>query len=116
MGDAPYEACSGRPSTQAQLETERPEGVKKMAEKTQEQIYIIPLRDARRAPRWKKSHTAMKDIRKYLEKHLKSTDVKLDRSINEKIWDRGAEHPPSRVRVRAMKFDDGQVQAELAEE
>jgi large subunit ribosomal protein L31e len=87
-----------------------------MAEKTQEQIYIIPLRDARRAPRWKRSHTAIKDIRKFLERHLKSSDVKLDKSINEKIWDRGSENPPSRVRVRAMKFDDGQVQAELAEE
>jgi large subunit ribosomal protein L31e len=87
-----------------------------MAEKENEQIYIIPLRDTRRAPRWKRSSTAIKDIRKYLEKHMKSTDVKLDRTINEKVWDRGAENPPSRIRVRAMKFDDGQVQAELAEE
>jgi large subunit ribosomal protein L31e len=87
-----------------------------MAEKENEQIYIIPLRDTRRAPRWKRSSTAIKDIRKYLEKHMKSTDVKLDRTINEKVWDRGARNPPSRIRVRAMKFDDGQVQAELAEE
>jgi large subunit ribosomal protein L31e len=87
-----------------------------MAEKTEEQIYIIPLRDAKRAPRWKRSNTAVKDIRKFLEKHMKSVDVKLDRSINERVWDRGAEKPPSRIRVRAMKFDDGQVQAELAEE
>lgn len=87
-----------------------------MAEKTEEQIYIIPLRDAKRAPRWKRSNTAVKDIRKFLEKHMKSVDVKLDKSINERVWDRGAEKPPSRIRVRAMKFDDGQVQAELAEE
>jgi len=87
-----------------------------MAEKENKQIYIIPLRDTRRAPRWKRSRTAIKDIRKYLEKHMKSTDVKLDRTINERVWDRGAENPPSRIRVRAMKFDDGQVQAELAEE
>ncbi|MDD1716592.1 MAG: 50S ribosomal protein L31e [Methanolinea sp.] len=87
-----------------------------MAEKTEEQIYIIPLRDVKRAPRWKRSNTAMKDVRKFLEKHMKSADVKLDKSINERVWDRGAEKPPSRIRVRAMKFDDGQVQAELAEE
>lgn len=87
-----------------------------MAEIENEQIYIIPLRDARRAPRWKRSNTAIKDIRKFLSKHMKSTDVKLDRTINEKVWDRGSENPPSRIRVRAMKFDDGQVQAELAEE
>ncbi len=87
-----------------------------MADIENEQIFVIPLRDARRAPRWKRSNTAIKDIRKFLGKHMKSTDVKLDRTINEKVWDRGAENPPSRIRVRAMKFDDGQVQAELAEE
>ena len=32
----------------------------------QEHIYIIPLRDARRMPRWKRSNGAIKDIRKYL--------------------------------------------------
>jgi len=57
-----------------------------MAEKLQEHIYIIPLRDARRAPRWKRSNAAIKDIRKYLAKHMKSEDVKLDRGINEKVW------------------------------
>ncbi len=87
-----------------------------MAEKLQEHIYIIPLRDARRAPRWKRSNTAIKDIRKYLARHMKSEDVKLDKSINEKVWDRGSTKPPSKIRVRAMKMEDGQVQAELAEE
>ncbi len=87
-----------------------------MAEKLQEHIYIIPLRDARRAPRWKRSNTAIKDIRKYLAKHMKSEDVKIDKSINEKVWDRGSTKPPSKIRVRAMKMEDGQVQAELAEE
>jgi len=87
-----------------------------MAEKLQEHIYIIPLRDTRRAPRWKRSNTAIKDIRKYLAKHMKSEDVKLDKSINEKVWDRGSTKPPSKIRVRAMKMEDGQVQAELAEE
>jgi large subunit ribosomal protein L31e len=87
-----------------------------MAEKLQEHIYIIPLRDARRAPRWKRSNTAIKDIRKYLARHMKSEDVKIDKSINEKVWDRGSTKPPSKIRVRAMKMEDGQVQAELAEE
>jgi len=87
-----------------------------MAEKLQEHIYIIPLRDTRRAPRWKRSNTAMKDIRKYLAKHMKSEDVKLDRSINEKVWERGSTKPPTKIRIRAMKMEDGQVQAELAEE
>jgi large subunit ribosomal protein L31e len=87
-----------------------------MAEKMQEHIYIIPLRDARRMPRWKRSNGAIKDIRNYLAKHMKSEDVKLDQAINEKVWARGSSKPPSKIRVRAMKMEDGQVQAELAPE
>jgi large subunit ribosomal protein L31e len=87
-----------------------------MVEKMNEQIYVIPLREVKRAPRWRRANTAIKDIRSFLVRHMKSEDVKLDASINEKVWERGSEKPPRRIRVRAMKFDDGQVQAELAKE
>ncbi|KQC05738.1 MAG: 50S ribosomal protein L31 [Methanoculleus sp. SDB] len=87
-----------------------------MVEKLKEQIYIIPLRDVKKAPRWKRSNRAIKDVRAFLEKHMKSKDVKLDSSINERVWERGSEKPPRSIRIRAMKFEDGQVQAELAEE
>ena len=87
-----------------------------MVEKMNEQIYVIPLRDVKRAPRWRRANTAIKDIRSFLVRHMKSETVKLDASINEKVWERGSEKPPRKIRVRAMKFDDGEVQAELAKE
>ncbi|MDD4126504.1 MAG: 50S ribosomal protein L31e [Methanomicrobium sp.] len=87
-----------------------------MADVLKEQIYVIPLRDVKKAPRWKRSPRAIKEIRAFLAKHMKSEDIKIDVSINEKIWERGSEKPPRKIRVRAMKFEDGQVQAELAEE
>ena len=87
-----------------------------MADILKEQIYVIPLRDVKRAPRWKRSPRAIKEIRAFLEKHMKSEDIKLDKSINEKVWEHGCEKPPRKIRIRAMKFEDGQVQAELAEE
>ena len=87
-----------------------------MAEIMKEHIYIIPLRNAKRMPRWKRCNGAMKDIKKYLAKHMKSEDVKIDQGINERVWYRGAEKPPSKIRVRATKMEDGQVQAELAPE
>ncbi len=87
-----------------------------MVEAEKEQIYIIPLRDTKRAPKWKRAKVAVKDVRTYLQKHMKSDDVKLDRTINEKIWECGSQKPPSKIRVRAIKFSDGQVQAELAGE
>lgn len=87
-----------------------------MADILKEQIYVIPLREVKKAPRWKRSPRAIKEIRVFLTRHMKSDDIKLDKSINEKVWERGCEKPPRKIRVRAMKFEDGQVQAELAEE
>ncbi|MDD1661123.1 MAG: 50S ribosomal protein L31e [Methanomicrobiales archaeon] len=87
-----------------------------MVEKLKEQIYIIPLRDVQHTPRWERGKRAMKAIRDFLAQHMKSEEIKLDQSINEAVWERGSHKPPSRIRVRAMKFEDGQVQAELAEE
>ena len=87
-----------------------------MVEKLKEQIYIIPLRDVQHTPRWERGKRAMKAIRDFLARHMKSEEIKLDQSINEAVWERGSHKPPSRIRVRAMKFEDGQVQAELAKE
>ncbi len=87
-----------------------------MVETLKEQIYVIPLGPVKRVSRWRRSAKAMKDIRAFLGKHMKSDDVKLAMSINEHIWSRGAEKPPAKIRVKAMKLEDGQVQAELAEE
>jgi len=87
-----------------------------MVEKLKEQVYVIPLGSVKRVARWRRSPKAMKDIRSFLERHMKSEDVRLDMTINERVWMRGTEKPPARIRVRAMKLEDGHVQAELAEE
>ena len=87
-----------------------------MVEKLTEQIYIIPLRDVQHTPRWERGKRAMKAVRDFLAQHMKSEEIKLDQSINEAVWARGSHKPPSRIRVRAMKFEDGQVEAELAKE
>lgn len=83
-----------------------------------ERIYTIPLSDARKVPRWKRAESAARKVRAYLAKHLKTDlkKVKLDKTINEKLWERGSMKPPLKVRVRAVKFEAGGVQAELAQE
>jgi large subunit ribosomal protein L31e len=55
-------------------------------------------------------------VKKYLVRHMRASpnQVKIDSSINELVWNRGAEKPPSSIRVRAAMFEDGEVQAELA--
>ncbi|TQD27316.1 50S ribosomal protein L31e [Methanolobus vulcani] len=81
-----------------------------------EQIYTIPLREIKSIPRWKRAKKTMVVIRAYLTKHMKVEPdmVKLDKTINEKVWEHGCEKPPLSIRIRAAKFEDGEVQAELA--
>ncbi len=81
----------------------------------EERIYVIPLRDAKQAPHPKRAKRAAKIVREFLKKHMKSDEIKIDIKLNSKIWERGAKHPPSKVRVKAVKQDDGSVEASLAE-
>ena len=81
-----------------------------------ERIYTIPLKDTMRVPRYRRSNRAIQEVRSYLAKHMKTSeeDVKIDKSLNEIIWARGDSKPPLRVKVRAVKFEDGGVEAEFA--
>ncbi len=83
-----------------------------------EQIYTIPLRCVKRVPRWRRTKRAVSEVRTYLARHMKAApeNIKLASNLNEILWSRGNEKPPSRVRVRAVKFDDGGVEAEFAGE
>ena len=83
-----------------------------------ERIYTIPLTDAKKAPRWKRANSAAKKTREFLAKHMKADieDVKMDHSINEKLWERGSRKPPAKLRVRVVKFESGDVEAELAQD
>lgn len=82
-----------------------------------EQIYTVPLRDVKKVPSWKRANRAVSEVRGFLVKHMKAepTQVKLDKSINDRLWERGCKKPPLSVRIRAVKFADGEVQAELAQ-
>ena len=79
-----------------------------------ERIYTIPLRNVKKAPRWKRSNRAMAEIREYLMRHTNSEDVILDATINEKVWERGSQKPPSRIRVKITEEEDI-IRAELVE-
>lgn len=82
---------------------------------TLERIYIIPLRASHlKSPMWKRSKKAVKTIREFIQKHMKSDNVKILKSVNEFIWARGNRKPPARVKVIATKFDDV-VKVELFE-
>jgi large subunit ribosomal protein L31e len=81
-----------------------------------ERVYTIPLGIVKSVPIWRRSNRAMTEVRKYLAQHMKTPveNIKIDPGLNEVIWARGDMKPPLRVRVRAVKFEDGGVEAEFA--
>ncbi len=80
-----------------------------------ERTYTIPLKKAKNVPRTMRAPRAIRLIREFLKKHMKTDTIKLDSSINEKIWERGIQKIPSRIKVKAVKEEDGTVEAILAE-
>jgi len=82
----------------------------------EERIYVIPLRAAvQKARRHKRTPRAVKTVREFLKRHMKSDDVKINVDLNRKLWERGIEKTLPRIRVKAVKQDDGSVEASLAE-
>ena len=51
----------------------------------------------RRAPR------AVKEIRKFAQKAMGTSDVRIDAGLNKKIWSTGIKNPPTRIRVRLSR-------------
>ncbi len=88
-----------------------------MAKIEVERVYTIRLKHKmKRYPRWLRAKKAMRFIRGFLSRHMKvePDKIRIDPRINEKVWERGAQKPPSKIRIRAVKFEDGVVEAELA--
>ncbi len=82
----------------------------------EERVYTIPLRDCWLAPRNKRAKKAVKIIREFIERHVKAKEVKIDQKLNEKIWERGIQKPPRRVKVKVKKDEEGVATVYLAEE
>ena len=83
-----------------------------------EREYVIPLRASQHQPsRRRRAGHALTTIRKFVGRHMKGkeTDVWIDPRLNEHLWERGIQHIPSRVRVKAIRFEDGLIEVDLLE-
>ncbi len=91
-----------------------------------EMVFTVPLTVTKQVPKTKRAPRAIKEIKDYVRQHLadKSAskedvpekDVWIDYRLNEHLWSKGIEHPPSRVRVKAIRFEDGLIEVSLPEE
>jgi large subunit ribosomal protein L31e len=83
-----------------------------------EREYVIPLRASRHQPsRRRRAGHALETVRRFVVRHMKGQpeDVWIDPRLNERIWERGIQHIPSQVRVKAIRFEDGLIEVDLLE-
>ncbi|RLE55131.1 MAG: 50S ribosomal protein L31e [Thermoprotei archaeon] len=80
-----------------------------------ERVYTVPLRITRFVPRTKRAPRAIRFLRDFMARHMKTDveKVKIMPEVNEYIWSRGIEKPPRKIRVRAVKLKDGTVKVYL---
>ena len=75
----------------------------------EENVFNIPLSSGgthttkRRAPR------ALRTLRSFIGKHMKTEAITISSEVNEEISRRGTERPPHHLRVRAAKAKDGKI-------
>jgi large subunit ribosomal protein L31e len=112
------------------LEAGEKKRVKKEKEELEEDIieerfYTIPLRKAWISTRKKRAPRAGRIVKSFVLKHMKvRTEAEeeeepetlvIDNEVNEKLWSRGIEKPPRKIRVRVVKDKEGVVTVLLAE-
>jgi len=81
----------------------------------EERIYTIPLGKAWISPRNRRTPRAVRIVRGFIQRHMKPETLVLSSEVNERIWSRGIQKPPRRIRVRAAKDEEGTVTLYLAE-
>ena len=85
---------------------------------TEEAVFNISLRRIKDVPRTRRAIAAISQIRQFVVRHMKTTpdDVWIDGHVGEYIWSRGIKNPPSKITVRAVKFEDGLVEVSFPDE
>lgn len=97
----------------APVEEEVPEEEEEIID---ERIYTVPLRKAYwTGTRLRRSNRAVRILREFVEQHMKPEELLIQPEVNERIWAKGIQKPPRRVRIRATKNSDNLVRVYLAE-
>jgi len=106
-------------------EVEKPKREEIEKEIVEEKIYTIPLGRAWISPRKRRAPRATRILKDFVHRHMKiKTETEegeeaerlvISNEVNEKIWSRGIEKPPRKIRVRAVKDKEGVITVYLAE-
>jgi large subunit ribosomal protein L31e len=111
---------------EAEAKTEKTKQKKKDDDVVEERIYTIPLQKALVRPPKKRAPRAVQLVKLFVAKHMKMAvtvsededelpQLIITQEVNEKIWNKGIEKPPRKIRVRVTKDKDENVTVYLAE-
>jgi len=118
------------PAIEEKEEVKPPKEEKKEEEEiVEERTYTVPLGKAWIMPPNKRTPRAVRILRAFIIKHMKlgakkETETEeeeepgkliISNEVNERMWTRGIEKPPRKIRVRAAKDKEGNVTVYLAE-
>jgi large subunit ribosomal protein L31e len=94
----------------------------------EEKFYTVPLGKAWITPPRRRAPRAMRMLKSFITKHMKLESLKetreeeeevsrliISNEVNLRMWSRGIEKPPRKIRVRAAKDKEGNVTVYLAE-
>ena len=74
---------------------------------------MVPLRRAFEAPKYRRTKVAIRIIREFTTRHMKATEVKIDKEVNILLWSKGITNPPRRIRLEMERDEDGVVSVRL---
>ena len=116
------------PAEEVAVEEAKVKKKKKEEEIVEERFYTIPLSRALVRPPKKRAPRAMQLVKEFVNRHMKIQmkvseeeeeeelpQLIISKEVNEKIWDRGIEKPPRKIKTRVTKDKDGNVTVYLAE-
>src|SRR3989344_3275314 len=70
----------------------------------EERIYTIPLRrEFRKAPIYRRTKRALKEVKEFLARHMKAEEVKIGKYLNLELWKHGRKNPPAKIKIKAVK-------------
>jgi large subunit ribosomal protein L31e len=94
---------------------------KKEAKVEVEREYVVPLRRKwLKVPKYKRANKAVKALKEFIAQHMKVYDrdlrkVKIDILLNNELRFRGMKKPPAKIKVKAIRYDDGTVKVNLVD-
>jgi large subunit ribosomal protein L31e len=124
--ETPEEVAPAEAEEEEKVEEKKREAPEE--EIVEERVYTIPLSRAWISPRKKRTPRAVRIVRSFVQKHMKieakakteeeeeeTGRLVISDEVNKKLWSRGIEKPPRKIRVRAVKDKEGTVTLYLAE-